>query len=260
MAETLLSSFECPGRHAAISDLIRNRSTNPRDVRDAVLASLDLAAVRRALDLGCGFGFMTAAVARRLPADAEIVGVDACESNRGPYLAAVAAAGRRGRFIAAALDTQLDWPDRSFDLVLASYALYFFPELVPEIARVLTGDGLFLAVTHTASSDRALALAAGVPPAQIRRLGAIERFCVENAEAVLRPWFAAIERVDYANTLVFEPGQHAEFLEYLRFKRPHLGPDAAAWLASRAAACAPPARIELEKNDAAYCCRGPRCR
>ena len=79
MADTPLEAFENPARHAAVSALIRSRSTNLTDVRDAVLHGLDLSGARAVLDLGCGFGFMTEVVARRVAPDAEIVGVDACE-------------------------------------------------------------------------------------------------------------------------------------------------------------------------------------
>ena len=181
MADTPLEAFENPARHAAVSALIRSRSTNLTDVRDAVLHGLDLSGARAVLDLGCGFGFMTEVVARRVAPDAEIVGVDACEANEKPYLDRVHATGRRARFVCRKIERRLDWPDGAFDLVVASYSLYFFPGVIPEIARVLRPNGLFLAVTHTENSCRDLLHAAGLREPGAHGLGVIGGFSADNA-------------------------------------------------------------------------------
>lgn len=267
MAVTCMWSFEDPARHALVSDIIRRRSTNPADVRAAVLAGLDLSSAHNVLDLGCGFGFFTEVVARRVAADAEIVGVDACAANEPLFMARVEAAGRSGRFVEHVISKTLDWPDHSFDLVVASYALYFFPDAVPEIARVLTPDGLLLATTHMESSCRDLLRASGLPISDAALLGNILSFSAENGERLLAPWFGAVERTDYANKLVFGPADFNDFLTYLRFKLPLLLP------ASEPGGVIPKplsnairgvlARGEpltFEKNDAAFRCRSPRCR
>ena len=217
-------SFEDPARHATVSEIIRRRSTNPADVRAAVLAGLDLSFAHNVLDLGCGFGFFTEVVARRVAPDAEIVGVDACAANEPLFMARVAATGRSGHFVGRSISKTLDWPDHSFDLVVASYALYFFPDVIPEIARVLSPDGLFLATTHTESACRDLLRAAGLPISDAKLLGNILSFSAENGGQLLAPWFGAVERTDYANQLVFPPAEYNEFLTYLRFKLPLLLP------------------------------------
>lgn len=266
MCDTSLSSFENPARHAAISDLLRRHSTNTEDVREVALRGLDLSSARRVLDLGCGFGYMTAAFVPRVAPGAEIIGIDACATNERPYLRVVGATGRTGHFIAHHIDRQLAWPDRHFDLVVASYALYFFPAVIPEIARVLHPDGLFLTITHTESSCRDLLFAAGLPESDPRLLSGIRAFSVENAGRHLKPWFAEIERIDYTNMLSFDAHEFDEFLKYLSFKLPFY--EAAAGehdalphpLAERIrAALARQNRVVLEKNDAVYRCRGPRC-
>jgi SAM-dependent methyltransferase len=267
MTQTSLSSFADPNRHLTISDILRRRSTNRVDVREALLRGLDLSAARSILDLGCGFGFMTEVVARQVALDARIVGIDACPANREPFLERLAATGRSGAFVHQRIGKALDWPDGSFDLVLAGYALYFFPEVVPEVARILSPDGLFVAVTHTESSCRDLLRAAGLPVADAALLGNIGNFSAESGSQVLRPWFAEIERVDYANTLVFEPDQYDEFLVYLSFKLRLLLPDCELSdqlpqplaPAIRAALSRAP-HLVIEKNDAAFRCRCPRCR
>lgn len=262
-----LSSFESPSQHVAVSDLIRRRSTNPTDVRQAVLDGLDLSFARTVLDLGCGFGFMTEAIVRRVAPDARIVGVDACPANEGPYLERVTGTGRAGRFVCQYIDAQLDWPDDDFDLILACYALYFFPNVLPELARVLAPHGLLLAVTHTEKSCRDLLGVVGLPESGSRLLALIGNFSAENGSRLLRPWFGDVECVDYQNALVFDAGQPDDFLAFLRFKLPLLSPDSQPGeelpesLAASAQACLTgQPRLVLEKSDAAFRCRSPRCR
>jgi SAM-dependent methyltransferase len=267
MADTSLSSFEDPARHRRASDIIRRYSTNRADVRDVLLAGLDVSFAKTVLDLGCGFGFMTEALARRAAPDATFIGVDACEANGPAYVRRIAATGRSARFACQHIASRLDWPDHSFDLVIASYAMYFFPDVLPEAARVLSPDGVFFAVTHTENSCRELLGAAGLPAADPRLLGNILRFSADNGRALLTPWFAEIERVDYQNQLVFGPAEYDDFLTYLRFKLPLLLPETdpdgeipRPLADAIRAALSHQRSISFEKKDAAFRCRGPRCR
>jgi len=265
MIEPSLRSFENPDRHAAVSEIIRRRSANPADVRDAVLGGLDLAQVRTVLDLGCGFGFMSEAVARRVAPDAQITGVDACAANERPFLERIALTGRAARFVCRRVGSRLDWPEGSFDLVVASYALYFFPEALPEVARVLSPQGLFVAVTHSERSCRDLARVVGLPPSDARALAAIRGFSAENGADLLARWFAELERIDYRNALAFDAADEEEFLTYMRFKLPFLLPEAA-WdgelaerlLRAARASLAGQGRLIINKDDAAFRCRSPR--
>jgi SAM-dependent methyltransferase len=266
MAGTSLSAFENPDRLAEISRIIRHHSANPVDVRDAFLNDLPRDEIRSVLDLGCGFGFMPEALAGRLAAGAVIVGVDACQANEAPFLKRATTGGATARFICRRLEDRLDWPDQSFDLIVASYALYFFPRIIPEVARVLNSAGTFVTVTHTrrSCSDmlRCLALSeAGVHPA-----GPLQNFCAENGDALLAPWFTQRKRIDYPNQLVFEAPGLEDLVAYLNFKLPVVAPDwassgnPASPLAERIrAALRGRRRIVFDKSDAAFICRGPRC-
>lgn len=267
MDRVAISAFENPAQHAAVSDIIRRTSTNPTDVRDAVLDGLDLSFARTILDLGCGFGFMTDAVAERAAPDARIVGVDACAANERPYLERVASTGRSARFVCQWIDAQLDWPDDSFDLVLASYSLYFFPKVLREISRVLAPRGLFLTVTHTEKSCRDLLRVAGLRGPNSRLLTLIRGFSCDSAGSLLAPWFAEVERVDYHNSLTFEAPQRDDLLAYLQFKLPFLSPESqpggdlpAPLEQAVRTSLSRRGRVTLEKDDAAFRCQRPRCR
>ena len=266
MVDWSLSSFESPSWHFVISDMIRRRSTNRTDVRDAALHGLELAFARTVLDLGCGFGFMSEAVARRAAPDARIVGVDACGANEQPYLERVTGTRRAGSFVCRRIDSRLDWPDGAFDLIVASYSLYFFPEVIPEVARLLAPQGWFVALTHMEESCRGLLDAVGLRRTDSHLLPISRNFSAENGGNLLKPWFGEVERIDYHNALRFEATEHEDLLDYLRFKLPFLSPGSAPggelpeplWQAVQES-LSYQGRVVLAKNDAAFRCRMPRC-
>ena len=267
MADKSLSSFISPSWHVAISDIIKRRSTNQRDVRESTLDNLDLSFAHKVLDLGCGFGFMSEAVARRVAPQAHVVGVDTCFTNERPFLERVTKTGRTGEFICRRIDQQLDWPDDSFDLIITSYALYFFPDVLPEIARILAPHGLFLALTHTEKSCQDLLRAVNLSESDSPLMPIIRGFSADNGQHRLSQWFGEVERIDYSNSLVFGADQPDELLTYLRFKLPFLLPDGEPGrdlpeplTEAVRDLLAEQARVVLDKNDAAFRCRMPKCR
>ena len=104
----------------------------------------------RILDVGCGTGHTTLAVA---PRAASVIGVDLTEEMLA-----------QGRQLADERDFQnvtfmrgdaeaLDFPSASFDVVVSRYSAHHFPQpeqALREIARVLTPDGTFLLVDTVA--------------------------------------------------------------------------------------------------------------
>jgi len=264
MVDASLRAFEDPEAHQTIAAIIRRRSTHPEDVREVLLRGLDLAAVRDALDLGCGFGFMAGAIARRAAPGVRVVGVDACPANAAPFLASVAAAAAAAperapaaEFNALHLDARLPYGDAAFDLVVAAYSLYFFPAVLPEIARVLRPAGWLVALTHSERSFVELLRAAGIEPEGSPLLALVRRFSAENAEPRLARHFAEVERIDYPNRLRFGPADVDEAVSYLRFKLPLLGPveDPAtaiqAWMREHG-------ELLVTKDDTGFRCRWPR--
>jgi SAM-dependent methyltransferase len=267
MLDCVQRLFASPAEHAAISEIIHRCSTNPADIRDVALEGLDLSQARDVLDLGCGFGYMTAKLLPRLAADARVVGVDACEENRFPFMALVTRSGREGEFRAFTVNTALPWNDRSFDVILASYSLYFFPGAIGDIARILRPDGVFLTIAHSETSFGALYPVAGVEPGTTPLWALLRRFSAENGRAQLQKCFEQIEQIEYRNTLRFGPEHAGDLSQFIRFKLPLLLPQA-----ERADGMPPhyAERMEvirgdspwlaIEKDDAIFRCRKRRLR
>ena len=267
MTTSALWPYQCPTEHEAVSTIIRRRSTNKTDVREVALQDLDLSFTREVLDLGCGFGFMDEALAHRVAGDTRFVGVDACSSDEAPFLEKVAASGHVGRFVCMEVDSRLPFPDRSFDLVVCSYSLYFFVEVLPEVARVLAPHGLFLTITHSESRLVGQLPEAGLADAASGVLELIRRFSAENGGEQLRRCFSEVTQIDYENSLRFELQHEEELQAYLRFKMPCLVPgskpgDELPESLTRFVRCTleRTGEVVVDKNDAVFRCRGPSCR
>ena len=264
MASETLWPFQSPSTHQAVSAIIRDRSDNRDDVRRVSLCDLDLSSSRNVLDLGCGFGFMAEALARRAAPGAQFVGVDVWQTNAAPFLDRVTATGREASFVCMRIGSKLPWPDRSFDLVVCSYSLYFFAEVLPEVSRLLAPDGLFLTITHSESSFVGLLRAAGLEEDGSSLLSLTRRFSAENGRSLLDKWFGDVARVDYHNCLRFRAEHAEELLAYLKFKLPLLVPGSkpGADLPESVARFAMDSlsrlgEVVVEKTDAAFRCRSP---
>ncbi len=253
-----------PALHETVSDIIRRHSSNRMDVRRSAFEGINFSRVHRLLDLGCGFGFMARALAGKASPGTSIIGVDAHPGNRPAFLAAAAAGGCRGSFLCRTLVSHLDFPSRTFDLVIASYSLYFFPAIIPEVARVLQPGGSFLAVTHRETDFSGLLGALGIPPERSVLRTFIRGFSAENGARLLGKHFARVEQRPYPNTLTFRASDMSDFRTLVRFKAPQLAPTAGP-------AFTTPAGIEeqagellrhagsitIEKDDAIFLCTGP---
>jgi SAM-dependent methyltransferase len=254
-----------PALHETVSDIIRRHSSNRTDVRRAAFEGIDFGRVHRVLDLGCGFGFMARDLAGKASPGTSVIGVDAHPGNRPAFLAAAAAGGCRGSFLCRSLVSHLDFPSRTFDLVIASYSLYCFPAVIPEVARVLQPGGSFLAVTHSEADSSGLLGALGVPPDRSVLCTLIRGFSAENGARLLGQHFAQVEQRPYPNALTFRAGDMNDFLTLVRFKAPQLAPAAGRTfttpteVAQQAGDLLRHAgSITIEKDDAIFLCTGPR--
>jgi ubiquinone/menaquinone biosynthesis C-methylase UbiE len=266
--------FDNVHAHQRIADLIQRYSTNKQGVHRTALKGLDLAACRRILDLGCAFGSFTEKLKGMVGSAAMATGVDAVRAYEPLYLAACARAGIRGRFSPAGISVLQTFADQSFDLILCSYALYFFPEAIPEIARLLSDDGVFIAITHHRRNTGELIRltketldAIGLYHEKHLPLEIITgRFSSENGLALLQPWFGGIRMIDFPNRLVFPKGEIESLTEYFRFKSPlyftDTGLDMEALLPTvlerLARAASRQNGMSISKDDCIFVCMLPR--
>jgi len=148
--------------------------------------------------------------------------------------------------------------------VVASYSLYFFPGLVPEVARVVVPGGRFVVITHRETSLRSLLDVLGLPVAEAPQVAALHACSAETAPSVLKPWFGTVEERPYHNELVFERSDLGDLLTYVRFKLPliirgfPIGSDVPTPVVERAReALDGDGRIVIAKDDSVFVCTGP---
>lgn len=214
--------------HQRVAQLIQRFSTNKDNVQQIALDGLELRGCRRILDLGCAFGSFTEKLRGRVAPGATAAGVDIIAAYEPLYLAACERALLRGRFHGTGSPVLKTLPSGSLDLVLCSYALYFFPEAIPEVARLLSPEGVFAVVTHFRRNTgelidltkNALEAEGLIREARLPLEVITERFSSENGETLLKPWFGRVEVGDYHNALVFSRQDTEYLLEYFRFKSP----------------------------------------
>lgn len=153
----------------------RMRQTTDERGLDALVAIGRPEPTTRALDVACGPGFLTLALAKRC---AEVTGLDATEA----FLSlARAEAGTRGltnvRFESGDAE-QLPFADGQFDLVTCRAAFHHFPHperVIGEMARVTASDGRIVVADMLGSED----------VEQARRHDRIERLCDPTHERAL---------------------------------------------------------------------------
>lgn len=274
--DDITKTYKAVSEHIDTRGYIRRYSENREDIRDVALRGLDVRDVQKALDLGCSYGFFTEKLVRYLGREADITGIDLIEEgNRESFLRILREEGLAGRFIAGRADHIRAMADGSFDLVVASYSLYFFPHLIGDISRILKPDGIFIALTHTEDSLKELI---GLIPlsnagGDTLREPAISRlfrvFSMENGEVRLKEHFGTIERIPYLNKLVFPYENIEDCYDYVSKKRnlifkevrdtdPQRLDGIMEEFFRRIQSCARQNRVlEITKDDCVFRCRDP---
>ncbi len=209
---------------------------------------------------------MAGPLAARVAQDASFIGVDAWEANESSYLQKIADHGRSATFECMRIEAELPWPNHSYDLVVCSYSLYFFVDIIPEIARVLAADGLLLAITHSEAGVMDGLPDAGLGHAAAGLLALVRRFSAENGRDYLSRSFGEVVRIDYVNSLRFAREHEDELMAYLRFKMPFLVPGSkpeddlpADLLQFVESLLSRDGEVIVDKSDAAFRCRRPQC-
>ncbi|OGP89136.1 MAG: hypothetical protein A2031_02385 [Deltaproteobacteria bacterium RBG_19FT_COMBO_43_11] len=215
-------------KHLLIGQLIRRFSTNKDDIRQTALGQVDLSNCQNVLELGCAFGAFTEALQGKLHPAAKITGLDIVPEYEPFFLEACKRAGYTGTFSTSGVEQIKKYPANSFDLVICSYALYFFVGMIPEISRVLTKDGIFITITHSECDMQELV---GITKKVLKQNKLISdkqslpieilvgQFSAENGDKILQPFFGKIRTIDYINKLIFQPQEIDYFLEYFQFKK-----------------------------------------
>lgn len=228
--QNVIDVFTDVKTHRLIADLIRKHSTNRSDIREIALEGLNISGCRNILDLGCGFGLFTEILKGKVHPSAVVTGVDVISAYEAPFLETCRSAGFEGKFYSSGAPHIKECPDKTFDLILCSYALYFFPELIPHVSRVLASNGIFIAIAHDRNNMRELInitkdilsgndmLRDGMLPLET----IISQFSSENGLELLSPWFGLVNAIDYYNALVFQPEDRSQIIEYFLFKSPFL--------------------------------------
>jgi ubiquinone/menaquinone biosynthesis C-methylase UbiE len=260
--------------HQRVAGLIQRFSTNKGHVQEMALEGLELGNCRQILDLGCAFGSFSEKLKGRVAPDATATGVDIIAAYEPLYLASCGRASIRGKFFSTGSPILKSFPERSFDLALCSYALYFFPEAIPEVVRLLRPGGLFAVITHHRGNTgelidltKKILAAKGLLEGKRLPLEIITgRFSSDNGEALLSPWFDRIKVVDFSNALVFTCEDTEHLLEYFRFKSPlyltDTGLEADAILPAileqlRRVSCEQ-SGLTVSKDDRIFICSSPR--
>ena len=215
-------------KHLLIEQLIRRFSTNKDDIRQTALGQVALANCQNVLELGCAFGAFTEALQGKLHPAAKITGLDIVSEYEPFFLEACRRAGYTGTFSASGVEQIKKYPADSFDLVICSYALYFFAGMIGEISRVLNRDGIFITITHSQCDMKELVKITKKIMKQNDLLDdkqslpieiLVGQFSAENGEKLLHPFFDRIRTIDYKNKLIFQPQEIDYFLEYFHFKK-----------------------------------------
>jgi len=214
-------------KHLLIGQLIRRFSTNKDDIRQTALGQIDLSNCRNVLELGCAFGAFTEALKDKLHPAAKITGLDIVPEYKPFFLEACGRAGYAGTFSSSGINQIKKYSAASFDLIICSYALYFFAGMIPEIARILKRDGTFITITHSQCDMQELVSVIKKIMKQNDLLNdkqslpieiLVGQFSAENGERLLTPFFGRIKAIDYKNKLIFQPSEIDHFLEYFQFK------------------------------------------
>lgn len=270
---SLSKVFSDAGLHRKISGMIARHLSNKLDIRQQAFDQLDLSATKDILDLGCGFGFFTEALGGKVHPEARITGIDRFPEYEWFYFQSCERAGIKANFRSNGIGLLSELPSDSYDLILCSYAMYFFPEYVGEISRILKPDGLFIAITHALPhmeefctyvrgvlKDNGLIVTIDLPYESL-----ISRFSDQNGVEILEKEFKNIKTVRYKCKLNFGPDDHQDLIDYFNFKHHFFIPQMIdpedklhAKVISRLKQDLKARNgIEVTKNDVIFVCRSP---
>jgi SAM-dependent methyltransferase len=211
------AQYQNASRYNARVALHARFATNPRPWPAWVFDRFERLEGRRVLELGCGTGMLWQVNAPRVPASCALVLTDSSEGM-------LAESRRRLDGLACHLELrvmdaqEIDFPDRTFDVVIANHVLYHLPrrgQAMAEARRVLREGGAFYATTASLESlgelrrlmsefkgDAAEARDVAPAPASSERAqSVVAAFSLENGAAQLREHFSRVDTRVYEDEL-----------------------------------------------------------
>ena len=208
----IIKTYSDSSFHKMIGELIKAHSQNAHDVRDVAKGLVDLSKVHTILDLGCGYGWFEEALEGQFDL---VLGIDCLKENEGVFLGNAERIAKKAVFKRMTLPKPTDMEAECFDLVVSTYSLYYFPEAIAEVKKILCKGGTFLVITHSESMFEE-----GEAYFDFSRLRkVIHRFSAENGEEILKKDFADVAYVDYPNALLFTKDEGDHLAQYIDFKR-----------------------------------------
>ena len=226
--EDIYKTYENIEDHISTRQIIRRFSQNKNDIRVLTLQHCDLSHCQNILDVGCGYGFFTEALSNRIAPNAHITGIDVIGSdNKKMFLSTCTQSGYSATFIEDTAHIITTYPDASFDCVIASYSLYFFPHLIKDIARILTNDGIFIALTHSENTLMQITTLfadsikhiLSVNDSSLHIVKLFQAFSAENGFDKLHNYFDYITYIRYPNNLVFKANDIDYCISYIQKKQ-----------------------------------------
>jgi len=222
----LVRIFRDASAHKEVARIISRHNTSKEDIREVALDGIDLSKAKKILDLGCGFGFFTEGLKNKVGSDAEVTGLDCHPEYEWFYFQSCERVNIKKRFLSKGSKAIKQMEDQKYDVILCSYALYFFPEMISEISRILKKDGKLIVITHStphfhqfAEFVNEILIKNGVTPQdETPYEHLIEKFSNKNGEALLSPFFGRILQKGYKSNLVFKNGDFEDFASYFNFK------------------------------------------
>ena len=212
--------------HRQIGLNIERYSTNKQNIYQLALEHLFYNRQIKILDIGCSYGRFSGNLKSVSGiSGSRCTGIDLVSANRELFLKTVKQAGLKGVYISGAANQITDFPDNIYDLILSSFSLNFFPDILPDIVRIIEPVGSFIVITHSnrfleeleVDIANTLELMDGgdfyLPTIAIN---------AENGHRLLLEYFEDIEQIDYRNQLVFPWRQINKCLMYIDFKLPFL--------------------------------------
>ena len=226
--EEIYKTYENIQDHLSTRQIIRRFSQNKNDIRIVALEHCNLAHCKNILDLGCGYGFFTEALSNKIAPHAHITGIDVIGGeNKKMFLSTCAQSEYMATFIEDSANIIAKFPDASYDCVIASYSLYFFPHLIEHIARILTNNGIFIVLTHSENTLTQITslfiesiqhiLSIGDSSLHIIKL--FQAFSAENGFFKLQPYFDHITYIRYPNNLIFKSNEIDHCIHYIQKKQ-----------------------------------------